>query len=167
MNISDVCTKGVKSCNAQDNLATAAGIMWECDCGAVPVLSDAGKLIGVVTDRDICIAVATRRRLAAEIPVSEVMSGKVVSCRFGDSVKEALRIMREAQIRRLPVLDEKGSLQGIVSVNDILLAVRELPAKAAKEALLQDVMVTLMAISQHRGPHTLQVLGTRSLASKT
>ncbi|MBI3856789.1 MAG: CBS domain-containing protein, partial [Planctomycetes bacterium] len=128
MNISEICTRGVKSCRPQDDLAAAAAIMWERDCGAVPVLDEAGKLVGVITDRDICIAVATRKRLASEIPVVEVMSGKAVACRTGDSIQEALRLMREARIRRLPILDEKGALKGIVSVNDIILAVRDLKA---------------------------------------
>lgn len=163
MNISDICTRGVKNCYPGTDLATAAAIMWECDCGAVPVLDDVGKLVGMITDRDICIAVATRRRLASEIPVQEVMSGSVVSCRIGDSVKEALRIMREARIRRLPILDEKGVLKGIVSVNDIILAVQNLTVKSAKEALLQEIMVTLMAISQHRSPHGMQLAGIRSM----
>jgi CBS-domain-containing membrane protein len=157
MNISDICTQGVKSCSPKDSVATAAALMWECDCGAVPVLDGAGKLVGVITDRDICIAVATRRQYASEIPVGDVMSGMLVSCKYEDAAQEALRLMREHQIRRLPILDEAGHLKGMVSVNDILLAVEKLKVKAPKEALLQEVMVTLMAISQHRSPRGLAV----------
>jgi CBS-domain-containing membrane protein len=127
--------------------------MWDFDCGSVPVVDPQNKLIGVITDRDICIAVATRRLLASDIPVKDVMSGSVVSCRLNEPVKDALRKMRETQIRRLPVLDEDGSLQGILAVNDILLAVRSASTAISKEPLLQDVMLTLMAISQHRKPH--------------
>ncbi len=163
MIISELCTRGVKSCRPNDNLATAASIMWEGDCGAVPVVNEAGKLVGVITDRDICIAVGTRRNLAADIPVRDVMSGKVVSCSTGDNVKDALQVMRNAQIRRLPVLDENGSLKGIVSVNDIIRAVQNLSSKAAKEALLQEVILTLMAISQHHSSRDLEVSGPRML----
>jgi CBS domain-containing protein len=163
MIISDICTKAVRYCRPQDSLSLAASLMWDCDCGAVPVVDEAGKLVGIITDRDICIAVATSRQYAADIPVSEVMSGKVVSCKPGDSVKEALRTMRDVQLRRLPVLDEKGILRGIVSVNDIMLAVRDIPMKAAREALTQEVMMTLMAISQHRKPREKKAAGAGTL----
>ena len=143
--------------------ATAAAIMWNHDSGSVPVLEPDGKLVGIVTDRDICIAVATRRRLASEIPVNEVMSGRVVACKFGDSVKEALRKMREAQIRRIPILDEAGRLKGIVSVADIIQAVRELKAQAPREALMQEIILTLMAISQRQAPHALQLAGVQAM----
>jgi CBS domain-containing protein len=152
MNISDICTSAVRYCRPEDSVSLAASLMWDGDCGAVPVVNEAGRLVGVITDRDICIAVATCRRYASEIPVREVMSGKVVSCKPEDSVKEALRIMRDEQLRRLPVLDGKGILRGIVTVNDIILAAKDVPMKAAREALTQDVMLTLMAISQHRKP---------------
>jgi len=163
MIISELCTRGVKSCLPEDNLATAAGIMWECDCGAVPVLSREGRLVGVITDRDICIAVGTRKTVASDIPVSEVMSGKVVSCRARDGAKDALRVMRDAQIRRLPVLDEKGSLKGIISVNDIIRAVLGMAEGQMKAAFLQEIMLTLMAISQHRSAHGLEPAGTKAL----
>jgi len=163
MIISELCTRGVKSCRPEDSLATAAAIMWEGDCGAVPVVSLEGNLVGVITDRDVCIAVGTRRNLAADIPVAQVMSGKVVSCRTGDAVKDVLRLMRESQIRRLPVLDEKGHLKGIVTVNDIIRAVQGMAGKGPKEALLQEVILTLMAISQHRSPHGLEVSAPKTL----
>lgn len=163
MKISEICTRGIRSCYPDTDLAAAAAAMWDCDCGAVPVLDDSGKLVGIITDRDICIAVATRRRLASDIPVKEVMSGNVMSCRLEDSAKDALRIMREAQVRRLPILDAEGRLKGMVSVNDIILAVRDCKVKAVKEALLQDVILTLMAISQHRQPHAMQLADIRAM----
>jgi CBS domain-containing protein len=167
MNIADICTKNVRTCHPESDIAAAAVIMWETDCGAVPVLDDGGKLVGVVTDRDISIAVATRKNLAAETPVKDVMSGKVATCGIGDSVQGALKIMREAQIRRLPVLDENGKLRGMVSVNDIILAIRETKTKAVKEALLQEVTLTLMAISQNRRPHGMALAESRSMLPRT
>ena len=150
MIISDICTNAVRYCRPEDTLSTAASVMWNCDCGAVPVVNEMGRLVGVITDRDLCIAVAKYKRHASEFPVSEVMSGKRVSCKPTDSVKDALRIMRETQLRRLPVLDEKGVVRGMVSVNDILQALPGVPTKAAREALTREAMLTLMAISQHR-----------------
>jgi CBS-domain-containing membrane protein len=153
----------MKFCAPEDDLAAAAAILWECDCGAVPVLDGDGKLLGVITDRDICMAVATRKRLASEIPVREVMSGNLSSCQVGASVKEALHLMREAEIGRLPILDENGHFKGIVTLSDILTAVRDMRPQAAKEALLQELMMTLMATSQRRQPHAMQLAGVRAM----
>jgi CBS domain-containing protein len=163
MKVMDVCTRKVKVCRPDSDLAAAAQIMWDFDCGAVPVLDARDRLIGVITDRDICIAVATRKRLASEIPVKEIMSGTVVSCRLGDTLKEALRIMREAQIRRLPVLDEEGNLKGILAANDLILAIRDSKNKAEREALLPEVMMTLMSISQHRQPKREELAEIRAM----
>jgi CBS domain-containing protein len=163
MNISDICKPGVKTCGPKDTLAAAAGIMWQEGCGAVPVVDENGRLVGIVTERDICVAVATRRRLASEIAVDQVMSGSLVSCRLEDPVKDALRLMREAQVRRLPVLGEGGTLIGTVSVKDILLAVREFPCKTSREALQQEIILTLMAISQHHSPNTLELAEPRAM----
>lgn len=163
MNISEVRIEGVRFCRPSDTLTAAAGVIWHHDCGAVPVLDEADRLAGVVTDRDIAIAVATRGREASETTVGEVMSGTVVSCRYRDSVREVLRIMRDAQVRRLPVLDERGALTGMVSVRDIIRAVRELPAKALREGLLQEIILTLMAISQHHTPSTLELAESRAM----
>ncbi len=164
MIISDICTNAVRYCRPEDNLATAASVMWSCDCGAVPVVDGMSRLVGVVTDRDVCIALARFKQHAWEVPVCEVMAGQRASCKPGDSAKEALRIMRENQLRRLPVVDEKGALRGIVSVNDIVRAVRALPVKSAREALTQDAMMTLMAISQHRKPRQKRAAKSGNLA---
>jgi len=165
MNIADLCTRDLRSCRPETNLAEVVSILWERDCGAVPVLDGNGRFVGVITDRDVCVAVGTRGRLASEIAVKDVMSGKVACCRLGDSAKEALRIMREAQIRRLPVLDENGILQGMVTVGDIIRAIRDSKAKKGQDALLQEVILTLMAISQRHSPRGLQVAGTRALSA--
>jgi len=163
MIISDICSNAVRYCRPEDTLSTAAAVMWSCDCGAVPVVNERGRLVGVVTDRDICIALARFKRYACETLVSEVMAGQRASCKPGESVKEALRIMRETRLRRLPVVDENGVLRGIVSVNDILRAIRNLPMKAAREALTQEAMMTLMAISQHQKPRQKRAARTGSL----
>jgi CBS-domain-containing membrane protein len=163
MNISDVCIEGVWFCRPNDPLATAAGVMWHHNCGAVPVLDEADRLVGVVTDRDLAIAMATRGWQASQTSVGEVMSGSTVSCRYRDSVREVLRIMRDTQLRRLPVLDERGALTGMVSVKDIIRSVQELPAKATREGLLQEVILTLMSISQHHTPNTLELAESRAM----
>jgi CBS-domain-containing membrane protein len=69
----------------------------------------------------ICMAVATRNRLASEIKVSEVMSGAIHACRAADDVKQALKVMEREQVRRLPIVNDDGKLQGILSIRDIVL----------------------------------------------
>lgn len=163
MNISEICTRGVKFCGPQDNLATAAELMWEYDCGAIPVLEDSGKLMGMITDRDICLALATRKAVAPDVPVQEVMSGSLDSCTTGDPIEHVLKVMRNAQLRRIPILDAEGTFKGMVSVNDILEGIQNLECKSTREALLQEAMLTLMAISQRHQPQMLQLSEIRAM----
>jgi CBS domain-containing protein len=163
MDISEIRTRGVNFCGPKDTLATAAELMWNCDCGAIPVLGVSGKLEGVITDRDICLALATRKAVAPDVHVEEVMSGRLDSCTTGDTVSHVLGIMREAQLRRIPILDLQGLYKGMVSVNDILEGVRNLQCRATREALLQETMLTLMAISQRHQPHSLQLAEIRAM----
>jgi CBS domain-containing protein len=122
MTVQSIMTSKPASCRLQSNLAEVARIMWEDDCGVVPIVDDAGKVAGVVTDRDVCIAAATRNRTAAEIHVGELPRGDVVVCHPGDTVKGALALMRDRRLRRLPVTAPNGELVGILSLNDIVLA---------------------------------------------
>jgi len=121
MKVKDIMTSDVKSCAEDTNLATAAKIMWEGDCGAVPVIDKQQKVLGMITDRDICIAAATRSRAEWEIPVGEVISKTLHACAPGDDVRAALVTMKTEKVRRLPVVGTDGRLMGIVSIHDIAL----------------------------------------------
>jgi CBS-domain-containing membrane protein len=125
MLVEDLMTREVESCRPTDTLADAAAVMWRRDCGAVPVLDDDGGVAGVITDRDICMALATRHAYASDLRVEEVMARDVVSCTPEDDAEEALEVMRQRQLRRLPVLDSHGRLVGILSVADVLLRTRK------------------------------------------
>jgi CBS domain-containing protein len=120
MTVSDLLTRDVKSCSPDTDLATAAQIMWDRDCGVVPVINDERKVVGMITDRDICIAAATRSASPANIGVRDVMSRDVYSCAPGDDVLTALKIMKDQRVRRLPVLDVEGRPAGIISMNDLV-----------------------------------------------
>jgi CBS domain-containing protein len=124
MKVKDLMTSDVESCTPTTNLAAAAKIMWEGDCGAIPVTDDRGKVIGIITDRDICIAAATRSRLEGEIPVQEVMSKTVFTCAPGDDARAALDTMRSRKVRRLPVVGHDGQLAGILSLHDVAVQAR-------------------------------------------
>ena len=149
MKIHDVMTPAAQSCSPSSDLAAVATLMWRYDCGAIPVVDPvSGTVHGMITDRDICMAAATQHRPAAEIRVSEVVSGPLHAVRADDDAREALRVMREAQVRRVPVVGSDGTLQGIVSINDLILLAE---AKTGRDSLLgTEVMETLKRICQHR-----------------
>lgn len=149
MRVEDVMTRGVKSCSPETNLAEAGSLMWQNDCGVLPVVSEAGKVIGLITDRDIAIAVSTKGRLASDIRVDEVISGKVHAATVNDDLKSALETMRRAKVRRLPVLNQEGILQGILSMNDIVLKAEDVRGIRAPEISFQDVARTYQAICEH------------------
>lgn len=121
MNVSDVMTTAVASCAPETNLAAAAMMMWDADCGMLPVIHEDGRVIGVVTDRDITMAVATKSSPASQILVREVLSGRLFGCSGADDLRAALAIMETEKIRRLPVLNADGRLQGMLSINDVIL----------------------------------------------
>lgn len=114
-------TRSVGTVAPDESAARAVLIMWERDCGAVPVVVDK-KPVGMVTDRDVAVAVSTSNRQAADIPVRELIGGKVISCRSKDSIGKVLKKMSKYQLRRLPVVDKKGRLRGIISIADLLNA---------------------------------------------
>jgi CBS-domain-containing membrane protein len=122
--------------------------MWRGDCGILPVIADGQKVVGVITDRDICMSAATKHRDPTNIRVKEVMSGKVYGCSCDTDIQEALKIMQQKQVRRLPIISaEDGRLQGILSMNDVALK-----ASGERKADLsaEDVENTLRAICAHR-----------------
>lgn len=149
MKIHDVMTPEAQSCSPSSDLAVVGTLMWRGDCGTIPVVDPvSGKVQGMITDRDICIAAATKNRPAAEIRVSEVVTGALHAVRPDDDAREALRVMREEKVRRVPVVGADGTLQGIVSINDLILLA---DAKSGRHSLLgTEVMDTLKNICEHR-----------------
>jgi CBS domain-containing protein len=125
-------------------------IMWDGDCGVIPVVNDEGKVVGMITDRDIAIASATRGRLASDIPVSEVITGQVYSCTLDEDIKSALKTMRHEKVGRLPVVNDEGLLQGILCMNDAVLRAEEARGKHVPDLSYEDVMSTMKAICEHR-----------------
>jgi signal-transduction protein with cAMP-binding, CBS, and nucleotidyltransferase domain len=144
-------TSNVRTSTPDWNLAAVAAVLWEEDCGSVPVVTETGEVIGMVTDRDICMAVATKGRLASDITVGELTYGQVYKCTEGESVAAALETMRRNKVRRLPVVNASGRLEGILSLNDIILNASEKTDKGSDKPAYTDVMGTLKAIAQHRG----------------
>ena len=147
MKIKEVMTAEPKTCGPETNLATAAALMLDGDCGILPVVDENGKLVGVVTDRDMFIALATRDKLASQLKVSDVARKQVLTCGPDDDVHAALATMKQHRVRRLPVEGFGQTVAGIVSMNDILLAAG--PRKAVRS---DEVVDTFQAICAHHHP---------------
>ena len=152
MKVHEVMTENVRFCGPKTNLAAAAAMMWENDCGALPVVADGGKAIGVITDRDIAIALGTRNRQAAEIPVGDVISGKLFAAAPDEDIHAALKLMRKQKVHRLPVINAQGNLEGILSLNDIALQAMHPNGKKTAQLNYEDVVSTLKAVCEHRHP---------------
>jgi CBS domain-containing protein len=153
MRVKDVMTAVPSSVWITDSLATAAKTMWENDCGILPIIKD-NKVVGVVTDRDVCMASAMRERPQSAISVEEVMGREVFSVMPDDDVQKALGLMQEHKIRRLPVLNVKGELEGILSMNDLVLRAEDANSKKKPQLSFQDVFKTYKAICEHPVPMT-------------
>jgi CBS domain-containing protein len=118
MKVSEAMTRGLEFVPADATVQEAATTMAEHDIGAVLVGSPDG-LEGILTDRDIILRVVVDGRNPAEVPVGEVMSSTVFTCRSDDAVEAVAQTMQERQVRRLPVLDEEGQVVGIVARSDL------------------------------------------------
>jgi CBS domain-containing protein len=163
MKVKDAMMETPYYCQPESNLGSATELMWNANCGFLPVQSADGKVIGVITDRDICIALGTRNCPAGEVSVSQVMSGKLYSSAPDDDIHTALQTMMEARIRRLPVIAQNGTLVGVLSMDDILF--RAEPRSPGKEPELSsdEVVRTFRSIAQRGDP---DVKAKRTAAGK-
>jgi CBS domain-containing protein len=125
MKVREVMTKNASFCGPESTLEEASFLMQKHNCGFLPVVGDGGNVIGVVTDRDLCIALGTRNRKPSDLRAWDVMPRQLFTCTEQDDVHCALKTLRAARIRRLPVIDRDGSLVGVLSIDDIVLHARE------------------------------------------
>jgi predicted transcriptional regulator len=126
--------------------------MWNANCGFLPVEAQDGKVIGVITDRDICIALGTRSRPSGDINVGEVMSGKLYACAPDDVIHVALQAMKEGKVRKLPVIAKNASLVGVISMDDILLRTEPMSLGKEPELSSDEVVRDYRAITQRQVP---------------
>jgi len=143
MKIKEIMTPEPVTCSPATDLAVAAELMLKADSGFLPVV-DQGKLIGVVTDRDMFIALATRNKLPSQLTVGEVGRKDVFACAPDDDVRAALATMKQRRVRRLPVQGPGQTLVGVVSMNDVLLT-----ACQAGAVRHDEVVDTFQAICTH------------------
>ena len=121
MRVSDIMVRTAATCNCEMNLGETVEAMWKRNCGILPIVNAQSKVTGVITDRDISVALGTRNRLPGEIKVKDVAGPNLYSCKPEDDVRSALQTMANAKVRRLPVINAGGPLEGILSMDDIVL----------------------------------------------
>ena len=146
MKIKDVMTSDPRVATLSTNAAEAAALMLDGDCGILPIVDD-GKLVGVVTDRDLFIALATRNTRASALTMDMVVQRPAHACEPDDEVQVALQTMQRWRIRRLPVTGFAGTVVGIVSMNDIMLA-----AGSGKGVRPAEAVQTMQVICAHHRP---------------
>jgi CBS domain-containing protein len=132
-----------------DALHDAAQKMWDHDCGVLPVVNDEGKVTGMITDRDICMAALTQGRPLHELLVNLAMAKHVIAVRPEQTLVEVEQLMTRHQIRRLPVVDAENRPLGVISLND--LAIEAVQADTRMKHGVSKIAHTLAAVCQ---PHT-------------
>jgi CBS domain-containing protein len=151
MRVKQLMTGQVESCRSSQSLSDAARIMWERDCGFVPVTAEDGPaLMGVITDRDICMATFTQGRAPGDIAIGSVMTRELHTCRPTDDIATAADLMRKAQVHRLPVVDARGDLLGVISLADIARESAQEARAGSAEVSASEVGRTVEAIRQPR-----------------
>lgn len=152
MKVAKIMTRDVKTCAPQDSLNVAAKIMWDNDCGCVPVVNGNERVVGVLTDRDICMAAYTQGEPLHRLRAESAMSQTVVSCGPEDDLATAEKLMRDNKVHRLPVCNSDGRITGIMSLSDIAReADRERFGAETKQIRSAELAEVLGAISQ---PHS-------------
>ena len=148
--VGSVMTRNVVTCTGSDTLHRAAQLMWDRDCGAIPVVDALGRAVGLVTDRDLCMAAYTRGRPLSAISVSSLLSARLYTCTAATSLDEAIARMSAQRVRRLVVVDAKDQkLVGMLSLADLALRARSLGRTLPIAPLL---MAELLASLSDRVP---------------
>lgn len=141
MNVEHYMTRNPRTCFESENLETAARIMWEHDCGCVPIVDGASRLVGIITDRDTCMAAYTQGAPLHAIRLSTAMAKQVFSCGPKDTIEAAVRTMGTQRVRRIPVVDGQRRVVGILSLGDVA-------RRASKAADRSSIGATLASISE-------------------
>ncbi len=150
MNVSEIMTKKVASCRPEATLATVAGLMWSENIGSVVAVDSQGVPVGIVTDRDIAMASFLNHRSLWDLTVQNIISGHTLrTCRPEDSAESAVEAMRAYEIRRLPVVDGKGRLLGILSLGDLVSAAEPGMGRKKPDLPLHALEPALRAVFAH------------------
>ena len=162
MKVKEVMMGTPYTCRRESNLGEAAELMWKGNCGFLPVTGADNQVCGVITDRDICIALGTRNKLAGEVPAGEVTAGTLYACSPEDEIHVALLTMQEGRVRRVPVIDSDGKAVGVLSMDDVLLRAEPSGSGKIVELSADEVVRFYRAINRRELP---QVVGKQAAAA--
>ena len=151
MKVREVMRSEPRVCETAETLATAGRRMMEVGCGVLPVVDGEHRVVGIITDRDICSYLTSHDDRASKVPVTRAMSEMIFSCADEDEISTALTIMRGYKVRRLPVVDSGCRLLGLLSLDDVALKARSFEGEGAAAPLYEEVARTLKAIAEHPG----------------
>jgi CBS domain-containing protein len=150
MKVENIMTRDVKLCRPEHSLNDAARLMWDHACGCVPVVDENDRVLGFLTDRDVCMAAYTRGLALSDMTVMSAMSRQVFCCRVDDTIDAAEAKMREHQVRRLPVLGFEGRIVGIVALSDIAGEAERRKGHRSKDLGADAIRSTLVAVGHVR-----------------
>lgn len=151
MHARDLMTSPTITCHVNDPLSVAARRMWDGDVGVLPVINDDGKLTGMITDRDVCMAALMQGRELDKLLVNAAMARHVISATPDATIGDIERLMAKHQIRRIPIVDASGKPIGIISMNDLALGSAKPKTELAQAP--SKITHTLAAICVHRNPN--------------
>ncbi len=156
MKVKEIMMNTPYTCRRETNLGEATELMWKGNCGFLPVLDADEKVRGVVTDRDICIALGTRNKVPGDVTVGEVMTNRLCACSPEDHLHVALITMRDGKVRRLPVIDSEGKAAGVLSIDDVLLHAEPASSNKPVELSTDEVVRTFRVINQRDLPQVVK-----------
>jgi CBS domain-containing protein len=151
MKVESLMTRDVCCIDSGRSLNEAAQLMWQHNCGSVPVVDENNQVVGMITDRDIAMAAYINGNSLAAIPISIAQSKQLVCCEASDDIGEVEQMMQAHQVHRVPVIDKLGEPVGIISLNDIACAYKA----GTRGIKAQDISDTLAAICS-----PMQAIGT-------
>jgi len=156
MLVRDLMRPAPQSCAPGTSLAAVIKQLLACGSGALPVTDANGKMVGMITGRDISVALGSKDCRPSDLVAGQVMSRNIATCGGMDDIHAALKTMRTRQVRRLPVLDEQSNLEGVLCISDLILEAQH--DSGSKPPLsYEDVMSTLRGIFRHRLPATASI----------
>lgn len=153
MKVKEAMVTNVFTCKPDTTMDSVAQMMWDNDCGCIPVVDEQNTPVGIITDRDIAMGSALQHKPLWEMTAESICNHRpLYSCKMSDDIHKALDNMKEHCVRRLPVIDRKGKLAGIVSLGDVLASTDAANGAGLKFAEMAGM---LKAVSEH---HTQPML---------
>lgn len=149
MKVNELMTRGAHTCTPNDSLHDVARLMWEHDCGCAPVVDADGKLVAMITDRDICMAAYTQGLPLARIKVATAASHGIVAVRENDPLDAAEALMTMHKVRRVPIIDTAGRPVGVLSMNDLALHAKANGGRKNDGLSADSIVRTLAAVCEH------------------